>query len=177
MITTVSASTAHAAETLSTLQYAKRAQAIVNISVQGTIAVEERGDLERLEEKLREQKRASEETASLARTKLSALRQEVEDLRRKREREGEIEAQLAQHRWRVLALRHRAERREGEVAQLRDDLKIVVQQAKRKTSEQLRARLERAEARAEAAEARAEAAEARAEAAARMEGELAVRIP
>ncbi|KAL1511632.1 hypothetical protein AB1Y20_006424 [Prymnesium parvum] len=132
MITAVSSRAAHAAESLSTLQYAKRAQAIINVSVQGTHTADVSDAMERMAAIAHAQKVAAAEAQQAARGRQAELQAEVERVR------AEAEARLAEEQ-------RRAQRREAE---LQAQLQEASAGRRAEGGEAVRARLAEAEARA-----------------------------
>ena len=81
MVNTVSVKAVNATESLSTLQWAKRAQAIVNVSVQGVDSADVQAAMSRMREAARFQRQAAEQAKQAARDRAIGLQAELDAAR------------------------------------------------------------------------------------------------
>ena len=81
MVNTVSVKAINATESLSTLQWAKRAQAIVNVSVQGVDSADVQAAMARMREAARFQRQAAEQAKQAARDRAIGLQAELDAAR------------------------------------------------------------------------------------------------
>ncbi|KOO22096.1 protein osm- isoform a [Chrysochromulina tobinii] len=120
MINAVSPHSSHYAETLSTLQWAKRAQSIVNVSVQGEAV---------------DASAASEQMAAMAKLQKQAL---AEAAQQSRERQIEMQSELDQ-------MRAEVQRATADAAAAREEAKAARKQLKQQVEEVRRAAREQSE--------------------------------
>ena len=156
MVNTVSVKAINATESLSTLQWAKRAQAIVNVSVQGVDSADVQAAMARMREAARFQRQAAEQAKQAARDRAIGLQAELDAARNS----------LAE----VAAA---AEARASEAVRERDALKRRLTEEATREREVMAAKLQQATAAAATATAAAEGAGAAGVAAAAHEVERA----
>eukprot|EP00326_Haptolina_ericina_P030535 CAMPEP_0181170884 /NCGR_PEP_ID=MMETSP1096-20121128/1605_1 /TAXON_ID=156174 ORGANISM="Chrysochromulina ericina, Strain CCMP281" /NCGR_SAMPLE_ID=MMETSP1096 /ASSEMBLY_ACC=CAM_ASM_000453 /LENGTH=200 /DNA_ID=CAMNT_0023258477 /DNA_START=1 /DNA_END=599 /DNA_ORIENTATION=+ len=113
MINAVSCRGVHAIESLSTLQWAKRAQAIINVSVQGTDMGDANAAMERMAAMARAQRQAAAEAQQMARDHMAVLQMEVDQSRAEAAAvRAELEARAAKEQRQLEAMRRDGEERE-----------------------------------------------------------------
>ena len=149
MVNTVSVKAINATESLSTLQWAKRAQAIVNVSVQGVDSADVQAAMARMREAARFQRQAAEQAKQAARDRAIGLQAELDAAR----------SSLAE----VAAA---AEAQASEAVRERDALRRRLTEEAARERQVMAAKLQQATAAAATATAAAEAAPAAQEAAA-----------
>ena len=160
MINAVSCRSAHTAETLSTLQWAKRAQAIINVSVQGADTGNASAAMERMAAVARAQRQAAAEAQQAARDQQAAMQAELDQARSEATSvRAELDVRALEGQRQLEALRKSASQREHALLERFGE---AAKQEAASRSEQTREDLAAAESRVVEAEERAAEAEERA---------------